>query len=540
MNRVNPSAEQNSLDTREASRSRSSAIPIVALTDERTHASPDGLGSPPDVKSLAPVDGVEASAPEVAAIHPPPSAQAVAPDEVKSLIAADSPAAELTGVIVTPPIEVGDGRARRRLSMPQARMPRVHMPRMRPVHIPVRVHTFDSFRYRNYVLLWLTTALSSGGFWLQQVIVGWLAYEVTQSAFWTSLALGLDALPILFVGPVGGLLVDRFDRRKLLAAIYGYQAVVTTAFAAIALLGSLEAWHIFAFIFFMGLSWVISDPARMSLIPNMVPRESLINAFALNSMAFSMTRLAAPAIGGVLIVTVGAGQALILEGALQVGAVAAALGLRMAMTSRATLRPREVARDFAAGIRYVRGEPVLLVLFALTALPAMLVMPSIQGLMPVYAAEVFGVDARGLGLLLSAVGAGSTIGTFALASIGDIPGKGTAIVASVIVLALATLVFSVNGVFQAAYVNLMIVSAATMTFFSVSSAVVQSIVSDEFRGRVSGLYMITWGLFPIGSLVSGYLAERLGAPHATQIVSVALLLAFGIGAWTTRRFWRAL
>ncbi len=494
----------------------------------RLAASTD-VSSPQDVASLLPpAESSESNAGDVAgiALETPPRDPASSLEEVKSLIEADSPAADLTGVVdAAPP------KKRRRIRAP------VHMPHVRPIHIPVRVHTFDSFRHRNYVLLWFATALSSGGFWLQQVIVGWLTYQVTQSAFWTSLALGLDALPILFVGPVGGLLVDRFNRRKLMAAIYGYQATVTSIFAATVHFGSIEPWHIFAFIVTMGFSWVISDPARMSLIPNIVPRENLINAFALNSMAFSMTRLAAPVVGGVLIVTVGAGLALVLEVVLQAAAAVVVLGIHLAATSRSALSLRDVVRDLRAGIQYVRGQPVLLVLFGLTGLPAILVMPSIQGLMPVYAAEVFDVDARGLGLLLSAIGAGSTLGTFVLASVGDLPAKGPAIVVSVLVLALATLVFSVNGVFATAYLNLMIVSGATMTFFSISNAVIQGTVSDEFRGRVSGLYMITWGLFPIGSVAAGFLAERLGAPHATQIASGVLLLVFGLVAWRFRRLW---
>ena len=143
-------------------------------------------------------------------------------------------------------------------------------------------------------------------------------------------------------------------------------------------------------------------------------------------------------------------------------------------------------------------------------MPALLVMPSIQGLMPVYAAEVFHVDSKGLGLLMSAVGAGSTLGTFVLASKGDIGSKNVVVLVSISVLTLATAVFSINVFFHTAYLNLMVISAAMMTFFSVSNAVIQSTVSDEYRGRVAGLYILTWGLFPFGSLSAGFLAERLG------------------------------
>ena len=174
---------------------------------------------------------------------------------------------------------------------------------------------------------------------------------------------------------------------------------MTTVFAGIVLTGNLEAWHIFAFIFLMGLAWVVSDPARMSLIPNIVPRENLVNAFALNSMAFSVTRLVAPALGGVLIAITGPGLTLALEAALQICAISVALCLRVRKPDRPALRLPTVFSDLREGVRYVLGEPVLIGLFTLTAMPALLVMPSIQGLMPVYAAEVFHVDAKGLGLL---------------------------------------------------------------------------------------------------------------------------------------------
>ena len=400
--------------------------------------------------------------------------------------------------------------------------------------LPVRVRTFDSFKYQSYIFLWLATVFSSAGYWLQQVVVGWLAYEITGSAFWTSLALGLDALPILLAGPIGGVLVDRFDRSKLLAIIYGYQAAVTAVFAGIVMTGNLEAWHIFAFIFFMGLAWVVSDPARMSLIPNIVPRGNLVNAFALNSMAFSVTRLVAPALGGVLIAITGPGLTLALEAALQICAISVALCLRVTKPDRPALRLPTVFSDLREGVRYVLGEPVLIGLFTLTAMPALLVMPSIQGLMPVYAAEVFHVDSKGLGLLMSAVGAGSTLGTFVLASKGDIGSKNVVVLVSISVLTLATAVFSINVFFHTAYLNLMVISAAMMTFFSVSNAVIQSTVSDEYRGRVAGLYILTWGLFPFGSLSAGFLAERLGAPHATQIAAGAMLLLFSLAVWRIR------
>ena len=520
------------MEAREMSHSRRSAGRETFETSSEypKSASSFDSGDPTaqaDVASIvAAPDHPEASSQDVAGQPSgiPGSDPSTVPPDVKSLIAADSPAAELTGAVETSPA-ISAPAPRRRFR------PHVRRPRIRRVHMPVRVRTFDSFGYPSYAFLWLATVFSSAGYWLQQVVVGWLAYEVTGSAFWTSLALGLDALPILIAGPIGGVLVDRFDRSKLLALIYGYQAAVTTVFAGIVITGNLEAWHIFAFILFMGMAWVVSDPARMSLIPNIVPRENLVNAFALNSMAFSVTRLAAPALGGVLIAITGPGLTLVLEAALQICAISVALRLRVRKSDRPALRLPTVFSELREGVRYVLGEPVLIGLFTLTAMPALLVMPSIQGLMPVYAAEVFHVDSKGLGLLLSAVGAGSTLGTFVLASKGDIGSKNVVLLVSISVLTLATAVFSINVFFHTAYLNLMIISAAMMTFLSVSNAVIQSTVSDEYRGRVAGLYILTWGLFPFGSLGAGYLAERLGAPHATQIAAGIMVLLFSLAVW---------
>ena len=267
-----------------------------------------------------------------------------------------------------------------RVSRPRIRPLRVSRPRLKPLRVPVRVHTFDSFQYRNYLYLWIATTFSGAGYWLQQIIVGWLTYQVTGSAFWTTVALGLDVLPVLLAGPLGGVITDKFDRPKLLVIIYGYQAVLTAMFATLALAGSLAWWHILVYIVLMGIAMVVTDPARMSLIPNVVPDDHLVNAFALNSMGFSIARLAAPALGGLLIMLAGAGVALAAQAALYVCAMSAAYFLKVPCTKRPALRLREVFSDLGEGVRYVLGDPLLVGLFVVTAIPSTLVMPSIQGL----------------------------------------------------------------------------------------------------------------------------------------------------------------
>ena len=256
------------------------------------------------VKSLV---STEASVPDVS-LEPTPE---------QLDVAAAHPVGEL---VVAPAGADGAQAAPRRRLRPHIRKPRV--PRMRAPHLrphvprvrPVRVHTFDSFLHRDYRFLWASTLFFSGAFWMQQVIIGWLTYELTQSALLTSVVMGLDALPILIAGPLGGLLVDRWDKRKLLTGVFAYHSLLALGFGLLVQFGDINAWHVFGFVFLMGIGWVIADPARMALIPTIVPRHSLVNAFALNSLAFSVTRLAIPAVGGALLAFAGAGVALAAAG----------------------------------------------------------------------------------------------------------------------------------------------------------------------------------------------------------------------------------
>ena len=453
-----------------------------------------------------------------------PTEDAVAPDVSLQPAAErqDVAAAHPVGDIVVAPADADATQVVRRRIRPhirRPRMPRMRANRLRP-HVPrvrpVRVHTFDSFLHRNYRFLWATTLFFSGAFWLQQVIIGWLTYGLTQSALLTSVAMGLDALPILIAGPLGGLLVDRMDKRKLLAGVFAYQTVLALGFGALVIWGSVNTWHVFGFIFLMGVSWVIADPVRMALIPAIVPRHSLVNAFALNSLAFSITRLAIPAFGGALLAFSGAGAAMLLEGALVSVAALMALGLNVPKSGpQSKLSIRSAIAEIMEGARYIRDNPVVLGLLLFGFLPTVLVSPFLHGLIPVYAAEVYEVGPAKLGLLMSAVGAGFLAGTLVIASLGDVPRKGWMILGSIALICVSMVAFALNPTITMAYPIVALGSMGTMGFFSITSATMQSILPDGIRGRVSGLYILTFGAMPAGNLAAGVISQSFGAPTAT-------------------------
>ena len=474
-----------------------------------------------------------------------------AEQSVKSLVSTDAPVPDVSiaptpeqlDVAAAHPVGDATRRSRRggyssRRSSSRGRLrPRIgkpRVPRMRAPHIqprvprvrPVRVHTFDSFLHRDYRFLWASTLFFSGAFWMQQVIIGWLTYQLTQSALLTSLVMGLDALPILIAGPLGGLLVDRWDKRKLLSGVFAYQALLSLGFALLVLLGNVNAWHIFGFVFLMGVGWVIADPARMALIPAIVPRHSLVNAFALNSLAFSITRLAIPAMGGTLLAFVGAGMALLLQGALVAVAAAMALGLgAFASAGQSKLNPRAAISEILDGVRYIRENPVVLGLLLLGFIPAVLVSPFLHGLIPVYAAEVYKVGPVTLGLLMSSVGAGFLTGTLVIASLGDIQRKGPMITGCIVLIAVSMAALALNPSINLAYPLVAIGSMGTMGFFSITGATMQSILPDNIRGRVSGIYIMTFGAMPAGNLAAGVISQNMGAPAATLIACGLVVVA---------------
>jgi len=215
-----------------------------------------------------------------------------------------------------------------------------------------------------------------------------------------------------------------------------------------------------------------------------------------------------------------------------------ALRLNPVPSTKAKPRLSTVVSEVLEAVRYIKSEPVIMGLFAFSVLPAVLVMPFFYGLIPVYAAEVFMVGPGTLGLLMASVGAGSIMGTLALASIGDLRHKGMFIIGFIILTAIAMALFARSPSVGFAIPVLMLGSIGVMGFFSTTSATIQSMLPTEIRGRVTGIYIMTFGLMPLGSLAAGVIAESLGAPTATLIASGVVLVAAISLSLKFKQIWR--
>ncbi|HAC17608.1 MAG TPA: hypothetical protein DCF78_03405, partial [Dehalococcoidia bacterium] len=221
-------------------------------------------------------------------------------------------------------------------------------------------------------------------------------------------------------------------------------------------------------------------------------------------------------------------------------AVVAALAIQLPSAERAELKLKTAVSRLVEGALYVKSQPVILSVIALSFVPPMMSFPFLNGLMPVFAAEIFETGSVGLGLLMSSLGAGSVLGTLVLASFGNVRRKGQLIILSVALTSVTMLAFSQVTSIYMAFPILIASSVGMMVFFSTSSALVQSIVPDEFRGRVTSISMFSFGMMPVGSLAAGVLAQRLGAPTAMLVASgvvAFLLVAFILNSrllWNTK------
>ena len=312
--------------------------------------------------------------------------------------------------------------------------------RIRGIGAPRRLHTLDSLYHRDFRLLWTSTLTTGAGFWTHLLVVGWLGYSLTGSPLLTALLMGIDALPFLVVSPIGGVIADSWDRRKLMVVVSSYQAVVTAVFAALLALDMVSMPVLFGYVLAMGASWALWEPVRAAVIPTTVPKRSLVNAFALNIMAFNGSRLVMPTVAGVVLAALGPVPALAAGSVMYVLSAFAVSGIAPIPRAASEEARRGPARQLAEGALFIVREPVLLGLMMIVVTLVLLFMPVMNGLMPVYAAEVFGAGPKGLGLLMTSLGAGTVLGAAVVATIPTPRNRGVAIVASlgVVVVALSS------------------------------------------------------------------------------------------------------
>ena len=377
-----------------------------------------------------------------------------------------------------------------------------------------------ALRHRDFRLFYLALVVAGLGSQVQNTANIWLIYQLTGSAFYLGLTGLVRALPILALSLMGGVIADRVDRRKFIMVTQGLSGCFSLVLAWQTFTGDIQVWHIYAVTFLNSSLIALNAPARSAIIPNVVPKENLLNAFALNSTVWQISNILGPAIGGVCIGLFGLPTTYLVNGLAHLVTLAALMAMHL---SRVTTPSRKsTLKALAEGMSFLRKQSIIPILLSMDS--AAMFFGAYRVLMPIFAVKL-GAGAEGLGLLLSISGVGAILGAGMIMSLGDVRYKGRFVLIGILAYCGGLVGLAVTPWFALALVMSAALGFADSVQAIPRNTVIQAITPDEIRGRVSSFQsMLTNGVPSLGQMQVGAVASFIGAP-LTLIVGAVLCAA---------------
>ncbi len=378
-----------------------------------------------------------------------------------------------------------------------------------------------AFRHRNYRLFFAGQSTSLIGTWMTRIATSWLVYRLSGSAFQLGLVNFAGQIPTMLVTAFAGVLVDRWDRQRILVVTQVLSMLQSAALAVLTLAGVITVPEIIGLQVFQGLINAFDTPARQAFVVQMVDdRNDLANAIAYNSSMVNGSRIIGPSIAGILIALVGEGWCFAIDALSYVAVIASLLAMRVTRGARPG-RPSRMLEELRTGFGYVTGSPALWTPLLLLAIVSLVGIPYAV-LMPAVATDVLHGGPNTYGMLATASGTGALIGGLYLATRPSIVGLGRIIALATLTFGVGLVGFGLSGKLWLSLAVLPFVGAGFMVQMTATNTVLQTIVEEEFRGRVMAYYtMAFFGASPIGSLVAGVVADHLGVPATIAIGGIA-------------------
>ena len=381
-------------------------------------------------------------------------------------------------------------------------------PAISPLRIPAALR---SLRHRNFQLFFAGQLISLIGTWMQTVAQAWLVYRLTGSALLLGTVGFASQIPVFLLAPLGGTAADRRRRHRIVIGTQASAMALAFVLAFLTLTGRVQVWHIFVLAASLGAVNAFDIPARQAFLVEMVGKEDLMNAIALNSSMFNGARVIGPAIAGILVARIGEGWCFFSNA---VSYIAVIIGLLMMKVHAPRSAPRQgsALKDILEGLNFVRSTAPIRALLLLLGLLSLMGMPY-SVLMPIFADQILHGGARGLGILMGATGVGALIGAIMLTLKQGVRGLGTWVAFSAAAFGAALILFSTSRHFWLSAAFLIPVGLFMMVEMASSNTLIQAMVPDHLRGRVMALYsMMFMGMAPFGALLAGVLAHVLTAP----------------------------
>lgn len=390
---------------------------------------------------------------------------------------------------------------------------------------------FPAFRNRNYQLYFSGQFVSLIGTWIQIVAQGWLVLKLTNSAFLIGLVAAVATLPTLLFSLFGGVIVDRFPKRKIIIFTQTSSMVLAFTLGILTLLKVINVWEIALLAFLLGVVNAIDAPARQSFVVEMVGKEDLPSAISLNSAIFNGARVIGPSIAGLLIALIGTGGAFIANGISYIAVIIALFAMRITSTVHDT-HPNPF-RAIHEGVIYVFSHPIIRTLLIFTGITSVFGW-SYTTIMPVIAQNTFHLDATGLGYMYAVSGLGALLATVLISAFSKRVNALFFILGGNTLFALSIILFTFTSNLFAALFFLFLSGLGLLLQFSMMNTTIQSLVEDKYRGRVMSIYILMFlGLSPLGNLQIGFLSDYLGTGTAIQIGALVTFL-FGMLVFLNR------
>jgi MFS family permease len=387
-----------------------------------------------------------------------------------------------------------------------------------------------SLRHRNYRLFFSGQTVSLVGTWITRIATSWLVYRLTHSVFLLGVVGFFGQIPTLVLAPFAGVLVDRWNRHRILVVTQVLSMLQSAALAVLTFAGIITVADILILQVVQGVINAFDTPARQAFVVEMVSdRADLPNAIALNSTMVNASRIIGPSIGGILIAIAGEGWCFALDAISYLAVLASLMAMRLEPSRPRTTETRLI-EELRSGFRYVSRFPPVRDCLLLLALVATMGMPYTV-LMPAIAANVLHGGPHTLGYLMTASGLGALVGAFYLASRRTVLGLGRVIAAATAAFGVGLVAFSFSRQLWLSLLVLPVVGGGMMVEMASTNTILQTIVEDDMRGRVMSFYTMAFlGTAPLGSLLAGFVADHIGPMKTITLGGVACILAAAIFA----------
>jgi len=398
-----------------------------------------------------------------------------------------------------------------------------------------RLSTFHSLRYADYRALWQGQIGASASQWMEQIARPLLILHLTDSALMVGLIAATRMVPMLLIGVWAGVLADRVDKRRILLVSQTVTFASHLSTAVLILTGLISPWMVFVTTFVAGSAMALNQPARQSLIPRLVPRESLGNAIALNSAGVNIMRVGGPSIAGLILAVTDFGELYIAQSIVYLWVLFSTWQISV-RTTGGNRGGGSIFSELFDGFEAVRRDPTIFYILLLCLVLFVSGMPFQSVFIALIAIDELGFGRSSVGLLVSSVGAGALLGSLALATLGDgLKRRGVVMLSMMAAFAVALLVFARADSLFLIVPALILAGAMQTSFMSLNNAYVLGRTPHELHGRVMSLFSLDRGLVPVGATVAGFLAESLGPQGGLTVMALiclssTLLLALAVPA----------